>query len=153
MPIVDTGYDYNEYQKQLTRELNFFKNSEMGKCLFNFQKNIEKYPSLVRFFKLNTITSYSFEGNHAHSCLLGKLITKAFNLKWDFYLSKFEYENPNYDKLDNKIIDTLNNLTDDNYQELETYIKSRNPFIDDYNDIYKDFEKFFSKILFYGKEQ
>ena len=64
-----------------------------------------------------------------------ELITKAFDIKWDFYLSKFEYKNPNYDKLDNKIIKALNNLTDDNYRELETYIKSRNPFIDDYNDI------------------
>ena len=152
MPIFES-YDYNDYQKQVARELKLFKNSEMGKCLFNFQKNIEKYPSLVRFFKLNTITAYTFEGNHPYSCLLGKLITKAFNIKWDFYLSKFEYENPDYDKLDNKIMNTLNNLTDDNYRELETYIKSRNPFIDDYYDIYKDFEKFFSKILFYGKEQ
>lgn len=148
MPIFES-YDYSDYQKQVTRELNLFKNSEMGKCLFNFQKNIEKYPSLVRFFKLNTITDYSFEGNHPHSCLLGKLITKAFNIEWDFYLSKFKYKNPDYDKLDNKIMNTLNNLTDGDYRELETYIKSRNPFIDDYNDIYKDFEKFFSRILFY----
>jgi hypothetical protein len=146
-------YDYNDYQKQVTRQLKLFKNSKMGKCLFNFQKNIEKYPSLVRFFKLNTITSYSFEGNQPYSCLLGKLITKTFNIKWEFYLSKFEGKNPDYDKLDNKIIDTLNNLTDDNYRELETYIKSRNPFIDDYYDIYKDFEKFFTFVLFRGKEQ
>lgn len=67
-------------------------------------------------------------------------------------MSKFEYENPDYDKLDKKIIDTLNNLTDDDYRQLETYIKSRNPFIDDYYDIYKDFEKFFGMILFYGKD-
>mgnify|MGYP003398099530 FL=1 len=153
MPIFDTDYDMKEYQKQVTRELKLFKNSEMGKCLFNFQKNIEKYPSLVRFFRLNTMTSYSFEGNHAHSCLLGQLITKAFDIKWEFYLSKFEYKNPNYDKLDNKIIDTLNNLTDDDYKALEDYIKTRNPFVDDYYDIYKDFEKFFRIILFYGKEQ
>ena len=66
-------------------------------------------------------------------------------------MSKFIYENPEYDTLDNKIINTLNNLTDDNYQELETYIKTRNPFVDDYNDIYKDFEKFFSMILFSNK--
>lgn len=151
MPIFES-YDYSDYQKQVAKELKLFKNSEMGKCLFNFQKNIEKYPALVRFFKLNTITSYSFEGNQPYSCLLGKLITKAFNIKWDFYLSKFEHENPNYDNLDNKIIKTLNNLTDDNYRELETYIKSRNPFIDDYYDIYKDFEKFFGMILFYGKD-
>lgn len=151
MPIFES-YDYSDYQKQVKRELKLFKNSEMGKCLFNFQKNIEKHPALVRFFKLNPITGYSFEGNHPHSCLLGKLITKAFNIEWDFYLSKFEYENPDYDKLDNKIMNALNNLTDDNYRELETYIKSRNPFIDDYNDIYKDFEKFFGLILFYGKD-
>ena len=150
MPIFES-YDYSDYQKQVARELKLFKNSEMGKCLFNFQKNIEKYPSLVRFFKMNRL-SYSFEGNHPHSCLLGNLITKAFDIKWDFYLSKFEYKNADYDKLDNKIMNTLNNLTDDNYQELETYIKSRNPFIDDYNDIYKDFEKFFGMILFYGKD-
>ena len=150
MPIFES-YDYGEYQKQVEKELKIFKNSEMGRCLFNFQKNIEKYPSLVRFFNMNR-QSYTFEGNHPHSCLLGKLITKAFNIKWDFYLSKFEYENADYDKLDNKIMNTLNNLTDDNYRELETYIKSRNPFIDDYNDIYKDFEKFFALILFYGKD-
>lgn len=152
MPIFES-YDYGDYQKQVIKQLNLFKNSKMGKCLFNFQKNIEKYPSLVRFFKLNTITSYSFEGNHAHSCLLGKLITKAFDIKWEFYLSKFEGDNPDYDKLDNKIINTLNNLTDDNYRELETYIKLRNPIIDDYNDIYKDFEKFFTFVLLRGKEQ
>lgn len=151
MPIFES-YDYSDYQKQVARELKLFKNSKMGKCLFNFQKNIEKYPSLVRFFKMHRL-SYSFEGNHPHSCLLGNLITKAFDIKWDFYLSKFEYKNADYDKLDNKIMNTLNNLTDDNYQELETYIKSRNPFIDDYNDIYKDFEKFFSRMLFYVKEQ
>lgn len=68
MPIFES-YDYSDYQKQVTRELNLFKNSEMGKCLFNFQKNIEKYPSLVRFFKLHATTSYSFEGNHPHLCL------------------------------------------------------------------------------------
>lgn len=152
MPIFES-YDYSDYQKQVTRELNLFKNSEMGKCLFNFQKNIEKYPSLVKFFKLHATTSYSFEGNHPQLCLLGKLITKAFDIKWDFYLSKFEYENPKYDTIDNKIMNTLNNLTDDNYQELETYIKSRNPFIDDYNDIYNDFTIFFGKILFYDKKQ
>ena len=151
MPIFES-YDYSDYQKQVARELKLFKNSEMGKCLFNFQKNIEKYPSLVRFFKLNPINSYTFEGYHPHSCLLGKIITKAFDIKCDFYLSKFEYENTDYDKLDKKIIDTLNNLTDDDYRQLETYIKSRNPFIDDYYDIYKDFEKFFGKILFYGKD-
>lgn len=145
-------YDYSDYQKQVIRQLKLFKNSKMGKCLFNFQKNIEKYPSLVRFFSLNTITSYSFKGNHPYSCLLGQLITKAFDIKWEFYLSKFEDENPDYDKLDNKIINTLNNLTDDNYRELETYIKLRNPFIDDYNDIYKDFEKFFTFVLLRGKE-
>lgn len=150
MPIFES-YDYSDYQKQVEKELKIFKNSEMGKCLFNFQKNIEKYPSLVRFFKMN-YCSYTFEGNHPHSCLLGKLITKAFNIKWDFYLSKFEYKNADYDKLDNRIMNALNNLTDDNYRELETYIKSRNPFIDDYNDIYKDFEKFFTSILFYGKD-
>ena len=151
MPIFE-NYDYSDYQKQLKKELKLFKNSEMGKCLFDFQKNIEKYPSLIRFFKMNYYNNYSFEGSHPYSCLLGKLITKTFNIKWDFYLSKFERENPDYDKLDYKIIDTLNNLTDNDYQELETYIKSRNPFIDDYNDIYKDFEKFFTSILFYGKD-
>lgn len=150
MPIFES-YDYSDYQKQVKKELKIFKNSEMGKCLFNFQKNIEKYPSLVRFFNINRC-SYSFEGNHPYSCLLGKLITKAFNIKWDFYLSKFEYKNADYDRLDNRIMNTLNNLTDDNYRELETYIKSRNPFIDDYNDIYKDFEKFFTSILFYEKD-
>ena len=149
MPIFES-YDYNDYQKQVEKELKLFKNSKMGKCLFNFQKNIEKYPSLVRFFKLNTISSYSFEGNHPHSCLLGKLITNAFDIKWDFYLSKFEYKDPYYDKIDNKIINILNNLTDDDYKVLEDYIKSRNPFIDDYNDIYKDFENFL-KLFFMTK--
>ena len=41
MPIFDTySYDTNEYQKQVKKELKLFKNSEMGKCLLNFQKNI-----------------------------------------------------------------------------------------------------------------
>lgn len=152
MPIFDS-YDYSDYQKQVKKALKIFKNSKMGKCLFNFQKNVERYPSLVRFFKMNYYNNYSFENNHPYSCLLGKLITNAFDIKWDFYLSKFECENPDYDKLDNKIIDTLNNLTDNDYKALEDYIKSRNPFIDDYNDIYKDFEKLFSGILFCEKEQ
>lgn len=151
MPIFES-YDYSDYQKQFKKELKLFKNSEMGKCLFNFQKNIEKYPSLVRFFKMDH-RSYSFEGNKPYSCLLGELITKAFNLKWQFYLSKFERENPDYDELDDKIIDTLNNLTDNDYKALEDYIKSRNPFIDDYYDIYKDFEKLFAIVLFCDKEQ
>lgn len=149
MPIFE-NYDTYAYQKQLKEELKLFKNSEMGKCLFNFQKNIEKYPSLVRFFKMHR-NCYSFVNNSPYNCELGKLITKAFNAKWDFYLSKFIYKNPKYDDFDYKVMNTLNNLTDDNYQELETYIKSRNPFVDDYNDIYKDFEKFFSMILFSNK--
>lgn len=152
MPIFDTySYDTNEYQKQVKKELKLFKNSEMGKCLLNFQKNIDKYPSLVRFFKMY-YNCYSFEGNYPHSCLLGQLITKTFNAKWEFYLSKFIYENPKYDDFDYKVMNTLNNLTDDDYKALEDYIKTRNPFMDDYNDIYKDFEKFFSMILFSNKE-
>lgn len=149
MPIFE-NYDTTAYQKQLREELKLFKNSEMGKCLFKFQKNIEKYPSLVRFFKMN-YNNYSFVNNLPHICQLGKLITKTFNSKWDFYLSKFIYKNPKYDNFDYKVMNTLNNLTDADYKALEDYIKSRNPFIDDYNDIYTDFEKFFSIILFSNK--
>ena len=150
MPLFDIYYDSNEYQKQIKEESKTFENSEMGKCLLNFQKNIEKYPSLVRFFKMH-YNYYTFVGSLPYNCELGKLITKAFNARWEFYLSKFIHKNPKYDDFDYKIMNTLNNLTDNDYKALNDYIKTRNPFVDDYNDIYKDFEKFFGMILFSNK--